>query len=190
MEHVDSSYTRLSYIESDGTSGSHLNTDLKAYTNTNLEIKFQPAAAFAASHHVIMGSCRETNSNNLGIDMYTADDAASNGRIYTGSTFIEGNFTTGINEVKLNGTNCNVNGTDYTVTRGTFSYNYNLYLFAELHQSSARYRCAGRIYYVKIWRGTTLVGDFIPVLNNLTGEYGMLNLVNNTFITNTNLSGG
>lgn len=190
MEHVDSPYTRLSYIESDGTTGSYLNTGIKAYTNTNLEIKFQSAAAFAASHHVIMGCCRETSSNNLGIDMYTADDAASNGRVYTGSTNIEGNFTSGINEVALNGTTCTVNGTDYSVTRSTFSYNYNIYLFAELHQSSARYRCAGRIYYVKIWRGSTLVGDFIPVKNNQTNEYGFLNLVDDTFHTNTNITGG
>lgn len=187
---ADSPYTMLSYIESDGTSGSHLNTGLRAYQNTGIDIKFNPAVEFTATHHVICGSCRETGSNNTGIDMYTPADATGNGTIYTGTTNITANFVAGDNEVKLHGTTCNVNGTDYTVTRQNLSYNYNLYLFAELHQSSTRYRCAGRIYYVKIWRGTTLVGDFIPVLNNLTGEYGMLNLVDDTFITNTNISGG
>lgn len=185
-----SPYTRLSYIESDGTTGSHINTQVSSYTNTNFEIKFMPSSPFGTTHHVMIGCSRETSTGNLSIDTYTAADATSNGRIYTGSQFIEGHLTSGDNIVKLNGTTCTINGTDYTVIRSTFTYNYKIYLFAELHQSSTRYRCAGRIYYVKIWRGSTLVGDFIPVLKNDTGEYGFLNLVDDTFHTNTNLSGG
>lgn len=186
----DSLYTYINYIESDGTTGSHINTGLKAYANTGIEIKFNPAVEFNTTHHVICGSCRETTSNNTGIDMYTPADATGNGTIYTGTSNITANFVTGDNEVKLHGTTCNVNGTDYTVTRQNLSYNYNLYLFAELHQSSTRYRCAGRIYYVKIYRGDTLVGDLVPVINNDTQEYGFLNKVTDTFLTNTNITGG
>lgn len=48
--------------------------------------------------------------------------------------------------------------------------------------------CKGKVYSVKIYEDDILVKDYIPVKNNITGEIGLLDIINNVFqvgVTNT-----
>jgi len=49
---------------------------------------------------------------------------------------------------------------------------------------------AWRVYAFKMWNNGTLVRDFVPVRQNSTGKYGMLDLVNGVFYGNANTSSG
>ena len=73
-----------------------------------------------------------------------------------------------------------------TVTGGTHGTypSYNLYAFKNASGDYAQ------IYYIKVYSGNTLVGDFVPILTD-GGVYTMLNKVNNTICsTNGTLTGG
>lgn len=42
----------------------------------------------------------------------------------------------------------------------------------------------GRIYWFKVYRGSSLIYDLVPVYNIFTGEIGMYDLISNQFFTN------
>lgn len=80
-----------------------------------------------------------------------------------------------------------VNGTTKTITNGTFSSEYTMYIF-NVHQPSAetRYFIGKLKSYFKIYDNGTLVRDFVPAYQVSTGKYGLLDKVNNVFYLSPN----
>jgi len=81
-----------------------------------------------------------------------------------------------------NGVKTNLGGNSNTAT------SLHILMFAASAGSNSPYSWGGygqgRIYTFKIYNGSTLVRDFVPVQNLKTGEYGMFDKVNHVFYGN------
>ena len=77
----------------------------------------------------------------------------------------------------------------FTITNsGTFVSNgNNIAIFNIIYSPTDANGFKGKIYYFKIYNSSgTLVRDYIPARDELTGKYGLLDKVNNVFYTSPN----
>ena len=107
------------------------------------------------------------------------DIGSSRAYINTTSSFITGvTYTVTLENYKLtvvgNGYNRSQTGTTQT---SSVVNQFHWYLFKNITITGD---CA-KVYYIKIWNGNTLVGDFIPVRRNSDNVITMYNKVTNTF---------
>lgn len=57
-------------------------------------------------------------------------------------------------------------------------------------QTAAMGSFYSRVYSAKFWSGDKMVRNFVPVIENDSGKYGLFDLVNKQFYTNQYLNGG
>lgn len=81
-------------------------------------------------------------------------------------------------------------GTTYTHNgnAGTISTTASMYILAQNNAGSAQWFCqrGTKIYYVKIWNGSTLIRDYEPVLHYINNAYvpAFCNTLNQSYIYN------
>lgn len=179
--YTGSSYTELSYIErTDNYKGS---VDLGLDVNVNFKAVIQINAT-SINGSIFLGD-RTTTSDQNDFRFFAAsnrpyfDIGSSRAYITTTSSFITGvTYTVTLENYKLtvvgNGYNRSQTGTRQT---SSVVNQFHWYLFKNITITGD---CA-KVYYIKIWNGNTLVGDFIPVRRNSDNVITMYNKVTNTF---------
>ncbi len=80
-----------------------------------------------------------------------------------------------------------INGTSKTISNGSFSSEYTMYIF-NVHQPSAETRYfKGKLKsYFKLYNNDTLIRDYVPAYQISTQKYGLLDKLNNTFYISPN----
>ena len=175
---------RLEYLESFGNK-QYIDTGIKNKDTLSFDFKFRYISQ-SVDYSSIMGT-RKSGGTNSG-------DQISFSR---GSTQTNGSWVGwGMNQLELAYDSLNL-GTDYTChfnrenfvltasggNNGTLSVsgyagnftasNYNIYLFGRNANGSLRNPSNARIYYFKIYDGSTLLRDFVPVIdpNNIPAMF-------------------
>lgn len=170
-EHIleNKGYTRLQYIDSTGDQ--FINTGLYAQYATQIEMKVDRLECSTTSglfgawndttgycimaevHQSKWSLFHENTSTNL-MQHITASDGIKT--LYINRTQMGIRDESGILESFM----------DYSESGSFWSTSsYTMYLFARNHNGSPENKCAIRFYGCKIYNGTTLMRDFIPVLD-------------------------
>lgn len=171
-------YTRLDFIESDGTT--YIDTGYKPKYNTRVVLDM---SNLTEADKWILGaksSSSSTSAEQFSICRRTATTIRSD---YFGSSVsadmadTTARFTIDIdgNVVKIDGVVSIVNT---AVTSGTCVY--NMYLFGLNIADTSKEASAFRIYSCQIYDNGTLVRDFIPAMN-ASGEAGLYDLKNDVW---------
>lgn len=184
---LQSSYTQLDYLQSDGNQ--YIDTGVNFNLNTGwYEVKAQ--ATTASQNGFILGDW--TVSNNY-YWLYHYQSGSTIRMYATNSGGSQVNFTTGLTS---SNTNANtyyykdkvmyVNGVEQSNQLSTTfsSPTGNCWLFKASGSSASSYPYRGRIFYAKLWLNGKLVRWFVPVKKNKDSTLGMLDLINNVFYPN------
>lgn len=166
-------YTKLDFVESDGTT--YIDTGFKP--NNNTRVIFEGYNNNANSKW-LFGTWNASGSGQFGISMQTGA-----GVRYGKQAARVTSQTVGDVYAELNKTAYNFNGTTGTLNAETFTCSYNLFIGA-LNSvgtpTDSSYGFIGRIYSVKIYDNGTLVRDFIPAMN-ASGAAGLYDLKNDVW---------
>ena len=179
--YTGSSYTELSYVERTNDYKGSIDLGLDVKVNFKAEIQIN---ATSINGSMFLGD-RTTTSDQNDFRFFAAsnkpyfDIGSSRAYINTTSSFITRvTYTVTLENYKLtvvgNGYNRSKTGTTQT---SSVVNQFHWYLFKNITVTGD---CA-KVYYIKIWNGNTLVGDFIPVRRNSDNVITMYNKVTNTF---------
>lgn len=172
-------YQELEYIEANGTQ--QIDTGVKFNMNTDsCEVGFQ--STVTNQNGMIFASANSSNHfwfyhyiNGNGINLYINNNGS---QIAVGSRAIDTNKHTMTFKNKQYSIDGTLLGTD---SRALNTTTYNMYLCSWGND----YYYKGRIYNCKIYSGSTLVRDLVPVRRLDTFEVGMYDKVNNKFYANS-----
>lgn len=166
------SYKQLEYIQANGAQ--YIDTGVKPDQGYTLKIKFQTNQTSGGG---IAVSDTAWQSNGFGIWVNAA--AFGNGTIL--GVALNGDEPI---EAELSQQGLYVNGAlAWTPTTSTFTVKQNMVLMALNRNGNISEYLTGKLYYVKLYSGTTLVRDFIPCEDS-TGEVGLWDNVTGTFYQN------
>ena len=179
--YTGSSYTELSYVERTNDYKGSIDLGLDVKVNFKAEIQIN---ATSINGSIFLGD-RTASSDQNDFRFFAAsnrpyfDIGSSRAYITTTSSFITGvTYTVTLENYKLtvvgNGYNRSKTG---TTQASSVVEQFHWYLFKKIEANGD---CA-KVYYIKIWNGNTLVGDFIPVRRNSDNVITMYNKVTNTF---------
>lgn len=177
--HVIKEYT---YLQSDANSW--INTGVNPTSTTNFEMKYSINSISAETVFFGNGTHGYYNQGNN----YSLDMNASGKLLYTfkSNGYYTSDYVATANTpfvVRLFGNNFYINDTAYDAYRASSHANIPLYLFCRnLNNAPGTGRYAGRLYYCKIYDGTTVIRDFVPV--SYDGTLGLLDRVNMQFYAN------
>ena len=181
-----SGYTKIGYIESDGTQ--YINTGYIPNQDTRMIVDFEYNSGYR-----LLGSERRSNS--------TASASSSNafrfGKSTSGKWYVSygnqgtravGTATNNRHTLDFNKNNIyldneilySYNYETFTAWGNAFIFNINNNYFT-INDSPAR----AKLYSMKIYDNEVLVRDYIPVYRNSDGEVGLYDLVNNVFVGKT-----
>lgn len=183
---LPSEYQEVEYIESSGTQ--YINTGLKLKQTHSVEMAIQNLTNASAK---IFGSRTSATSNNYSIltglvggtlSLVTDFQNYTNNRLSV-------DITNNLNDkytIKINNSKMSINNTEKAITTySSFTTPSNAYIFNASGTYPAGYvNASTKLYYCKIWNGTTLVRDYIPCYRKSDNEPGLYDLVNNVFYTN------
>lgn len=183
---LPSEYQEVEYIESSGTQ--YINTGLRLKQSHSVEMAIQNLTNASAK---IFGSRTSATSNNFSIltglvggtlSLVTDFQNYNNNRLSV-------DITNNLNDkytIKINNSKMSINDTEKAITTySNFTTPSNAYIFSASGTYPAGYvNASTKLYYCKIWNGTTLVRDYIPCYRKSDNEPGLYDLVNNVFYTN------
>lgn len=181
-------YTLLSYIKKDSSHIGNVNLGINLPSNFKIEISVRPTSNNGGL--LIGDTSHSTDTNDFRFfgngtqPHFDIKDKriyynSSNSFVTTGRTYTV-TLTNFKMVLKTDGQ------ADRTVSSATVSLSDTYHLYAFRNQSGDY----AQIYYIKVYSGNTLVGDFVPILTD-AGKYTMLNKVNNTICsTSGTLTGG
>ena len=181
----DLDYTKLEYIEGAGTQ--YIDTGVSGELPLSVSLKMRSGSGMSSTDTVMCGMY-QGSSGCMPVYMYqgkwvvsvgSVTDISPAGYLSDNTDYVvDVNMTTDAYEMKVNGTNLlsgSISGGGNTNT---------LYLFARHDGNGVATRIArGRIYYFKIYRGATLVRDYISALRD-NGQIGLIDLVSGLFYAN------
>lgn len=164
-------YTELDYIESSGIQC--INTGIAPTTDMEVEISFIPTGGLA--ENAIFGS--SWSASGFFLMLYQ-----NKIRWHSGGTAIDiGSYQVGdIITCRCANNYIIVNGIKHTIAGGTNSTN-NIMILDDMGYNSSK-KGMGRIKYVKMWSGGTVVRDYIPCKQG--NAIGLYDKVNKTFYNN------
>lgn len=171
---LPSGYTKLGYIQSDGSQ--YIDTGFIPNQDTRLIIDFEPVSV--ASTH-IFGSRTASSGSDAFVTLVTGGvyrDDYYNDKVST-SVAPGGRITIDKNKNVTTVGSASVNHT-YTTFNGT----YQIALFANNTGGTISYYSSYKLYSCKIYDNGTLVRDFIPA-KNTAGVAGLWDDVNSVFYT-------
>ena len=190
---IPNGYTRVDYIQSNGTE--YIDTNVIPTSNTKINLDFEYIGSTYNGWTAIYGERGATNttyfalyinSSTLKITVnYAGLDAGS-----TSQTTISKNTRY---NVKNDGGQFyldNVLKTDQSTSNTLVTSTNSMYLF-DMHLATGLPQARNiqaRIYQCKFYEGDTLIRDYIPCFRNSDNVVGLYDLVNNVFYTN--LGGG
>lgn len=182
---LPSAYQQVEYIESTGSQ--YIDTGFVPNQNTGFDIAFYTNSELSGTNYgAIFGARTSSGKNELQLTTYSSD-----------STF-KGTFrfnTTSFNAklVKQELITASVNNKVYTApdnstedlsSLGSFNAPKSITIFA-LHQNTSVIQySSSRIYYFRLYNGTTLERDFVPCYKKSNGEAGLFDLVHAVFYGN------
>ena len=191
---VPAGYTKLDYIETNGTN--YIDTGLKV-NNSNMfefEAKWERLSLSESSGLFWY----RTQASNKYPSVMSILNKNNNGDYFRFANYANGDFntnrvsnTSGTNTVyyKTAGNRCNLNGTYYTFVEQNYNYsnmpNFDFYFPARyLQGTDTNYTFyAVRIYFFNVYN--KLTGQplrlYIPAKQDSTGKVGMLDLMSGTF---------
>lgn len=164
-------YTKLDFIESDGTT--YIDTGFKP--NNNTRVVFE-GYNNSTSSGWIFGAWKAANDSMFCASALNTYNVCYGAKIWKNATMPVGPISIDINKNAYT-----YNGVSGTLSEQTFSCDYPMYLFhinAAGAVSTGSFN--GRIYSVKIYDNGTLVRDFIPAMN-ASGEAGLYDLKNDVW---------
>ena len=186
-------YTLLSYIESTGTQ--YIDTGYKPSNSTGYEITHS-IAANNGRDNIIIGARENSGDTRFWTDIdWSSSTTPTIGWGFTSYTSPEMRYALDSSKVgKVITSSLNHNNSRVTTVDGVAydtslssktlsSLTKNIYIFAGNNAGTASYFTSAKVYSVKITEGTTLVRDFVPVLNP-SGVAGLYDLVNGRFYSN------
>lgn len=145
----------LNYIQSNGSQ--YINSEVYATQNTKV---VADAEYLNGTNYPMLCGSYVSGSNQFAI-FYNAKWNAWFG---TKTATITGGYT-GRNTFSLDKTEFKVGSSTVAISSGSFASTLSLYIFA-LHQDNiAYYQSSIRLYTLQIYESTTLIRDFIPVLD-------------------------
>lgn len=177
-------YTKLQYIESDGTQ--YIDTGLKANNNTRIEMNCEILSDNSANGEsvlTIFGARSSGSVKNFSLIYDLDNDRWSYGYGSTRS-YLSSNNPVGKYIVDANKQYCYLNNDTLNNTTSTFSCEYNMYLFALNDNGDAMWTTTGRIYSCKIYNNDVVIRNFIPC-KNVNGDVGLYDIVNDDFYGNS-----
>lgn len=186
-QRLPNEYQEVEYIESSGTQ--YINTGLRLKQTHSVEMAIQNLTNASAK---IFGSRTSATSNNFSIltglvggtlSLVTDFHNYSNNRLSV-------DITNNLNDkytIKVNNSKMSINDTEKAITTySTFTTPSNAYIFNASGTYPAGYvNASTKLYYCKIWNGTTLVRDYVPCYRKNDGVIGLYDLANNVFYTNS-----
>lgn len=172
---LPSGYTALAYIQSSGTQ--FLDTGVRPNINTKFSFGIYMLEQTGAC---IIGNSPDDNndyrifnySGSIYWDLKDGRLIGSAGSFPT-NTYLE--FECGNNYVNKNGQRV-LTGTAVT----SYTANANIFVFSSIGTPAG---CSGRLYFLKIYEGDTLIRDFKPCISD-AGAVGVFDLVNRKFYGN------
>ena len=185
---VADDYVRVEYIEN--TSNAYIDTKIIANQNTNYEIKVQFTKN--TGYPYIFGSQYATKDRRFSLmeGSYNTFYYISNLHKQEINLSLTAEQQTANLTIKKDGLNIYIDDVKAgSFTNTTFTTPTSLTIFT-CHFANGSidtgHQFYGKLYYLKIYDGETLVRNFIPVLNKATDEYGMYDLVEKKFYTSPN----
>lgn len=166
---LPSGYTKLAYIQSNGTQ--YINTGIVPTANTRFIVDFQLTAPSTANEAIVStvqfsfryygtNSCFRSNNSNQ-VDFSTAINAAAR------------------HTAEKTATGCTIDNT-YTVANTAGSTTYPLFICAHNASGTASNFANVKIYSVKIYENEEQVRNLIPCMNE-NGIVGLCDIINNQF---------
>ncbi len=181
QEVLDAGLLPVDYIESNGTQ--YIDTGYVPKSDTIVEISFEKTSN-RTQYDQIFGRFDDTNTKfylefygghmyqQIGNGSYTYSNAQLNTRY----------------DVTISTKKFTVNGTEKTGNL-TFTQNSStLHLFGRngTNTNNTQYNAAMKLYYFRVYEGTTLVKDLAPAYNPSTGKAGLYDYVSKAFMTSAN----
>ena len=186
---LPSSYTRVDYIESNGTQ--YIDTGYKATASTGVQIDYQftdinptqqrlfgadsSSDSYLNYHMYINGASNWAYAFKDGAGNWINTGIAANTSRHT----IKFNMTSG--QYSIDSTNGTISSSTRTKTAQT-----NMYIMWYSSSDTGGLKAKMKLYSFKIYsnNNTGLVRDFVPAINNSTGKAGLYDLVTDTFYGN------
>lgn len=170
-------YTRLEYIESNGTQ--YIDTGVIA--KTGIESKMEFSYTNVPSDATMLGA--RNGYNRFYLVHYYDSFTIGYGEYYvTGIKATAGTKYTVESALLLNAQSMHINGEEaiFKGLSNSLDLGLNLYLFGMNYYGAANYRSFARCYSCKIYDNSILVRDFVPCINP-NGVYGMYDVVGRQF---------
>ena len=186
---LPSGYTRVDYIESNGTQ--YIDTGYKATASTGVQIDYQftdinptqqrlfgadsSSDSYLNYHMYINGASNWAYAFKDGAGNWINTGIAANTSRHT----IKFNMTSG--QYSIDSTNGTISSSTRTKTAQT-----NMYIMWYSSSDTGGLKAKMKLYSFKIYsnNNTGLVRDFVPAINNSTGKAGLYDLVTDTFYGN------
>ena len=177
---LPAAYQEVAYIQSTGTQ--YIDTGVQPTVSTKINFGINMAEETGA---VIIGDCTGEGYpgdyqdwrifNYSGVAYFDVGESRVNSGAFAANTYYDvecGNFY-----VKLNGT---------TVAQGTTVTGNPIGTFTAkiFYRTSGATFSKGRLYYLKMYNGATLIRDFVPCYRKSDGVAGLYDMVNKSFYTN------
>ncbi len=180
-------YTMVEYIEANG--GAWLDTGFNPDSNTTVDATIMMTGN---NNHQTLFGARNAVSGTPAFSLCEGHDKNTNLLYYYGAAgqwyeMGKKSLTRDVSyDVHLGPDAVTVSNDFFSSTTPSaeFSVDVSLYIFAYHHDSDVVYGdTQGRIYSFRIYDGSTLVRDYIPVYDATNGVYGLYDLVNGNFIS-------
>ena len=181
-------YEELAYIESTGTQ--YIETGIRSSDVNDLRVIGDIMWTGSISDNCLLGMKFTSgdsrryfiyayqNKWDLGVGQnYTSNTITINQKYKVESQILSGNSYLNVDDVRL---------TTLTNSLST-SANYGLTMFCNKNVGALGYYASARVYNMQMYVASTgeLIRDFVPARRKDTGAIGLLDIVNNTFYTNS-----
>ena len=181
---IPSEYTEVEYIESTGEQ--YINTGIPTQDGIGFDVTFLTNSNIGntGNYGCILGGRKASGNNDFQITTF----GTPAGNIRYGSQ--TGNNAGIVNNQKLHVSLINRvvtlnDETTYTVSNYTFTESNNVYLFGLNNSGTLAQTGLGcRIYNAKLYVGSNVVADFIPVKRKSDNVLGMYDATSGRFLTN------
>lgn len=175
---VATKYTKLEYIESNGTQ--YIDTGFKHNQDTRVVMNVQPTAS-SLSSNVFLFDGASGNTTRKGVfyhasaSKWAVDYKSDSNRQYISNTATNANFI-----IDYDKNVCTINNETITFTASTFQSTVNMALFATNYNGTVQAYVSAKLYSCQIYDNGILIRDFVPALRS-DGIAGLYDAINDKF---------
>ena len=190
-----SGYERIEYLQSSGSQ--YINTGYLHNKDTKvlIRVEFTKVTGYSNGYCVFYGARSSDRKTQLGgwlhngKFMEACDDSASDtslaatvGTIYDAELAKTGSY--GVSNLATGAYTTLGSGNGFATSPIQNGTPQTDYIFAIHQDGKTEWWCNMKCYGCKVWEGTTLVRDFVPVRRTSDGVLGLLDLAHGNFYTN------